>query len=59
MEQDRANINDHDLLIRIDERTEHLEEGFNNHLHSHFKINIMAWAAALAAISALIIALLL
>ena len=57
MEQGKAS--DHDLLIRIDERTQNLEEGFNTHLSSHFKINIMAWAAALAAISALIVALLL
>lgn len=51
-------FSDHDLLIRIDQRTDTLEKGFSNHLTSHFRINLMAWAAALAAITALIIVVL-
>lgn len=60
-----SKISDHDLLIRIDERTEDLHKemkdirkDFNNHLQHHFYQNLTAWSAALAAIGALVLALL-
>ena len=52
-------MNDHDLLIRIDERVQKIDKCLGNHLQSHIKINIMAWGAALSAIAALIVALVL
>lgn len=56
--------NDHDLLIRIDERTktfEHRMDDYNtkidNHLRHHFRYNILAWSIAGGAIVTLAIAL--
>jgi hypothetical protein len=51
-------MNDHDLLIRIDERVENIEVELSNHLTSHSKANIVAWSTAAGAILALIILLL-
>ena len=48
---------DHDLLIRIDERTERLEKWSSNHDVHHFRYNILAWGVALSAIVTLAIAL--
>lgn len=48
---------DHDLLIRIDERTEILERHFDNHLKHHFRYNLLAWSVALGAIVTLTVVL--
>ena len=56
---------DHDLLVRIDERSrayEHRMDGFDvkmdNHLKHHFRYNILAWTVALGAIVSLILVIL-
>jgi len=53
---------DHDLLVRIDERTkafEHRLDSYDvkmdNHLKHHFRYNILAWTVALGAIVSLIL----
>jgi len=46
---------DHDLLIRIDERTKNFETQMTNHLRHHFRYNILAWTVALGAIVSLIL----
>lgn len=48
---------DHDLLIRIDERTERLETHFENHLNHHRAYTYLAWSTAIGMIVALIIML--
>ena len=50
-------ISDHDLLIRLDERTSRMEIWMTNHDTHHFRYNIMAWGIALSAIIGLIVAL--
>ena len=49
------NINDHDLLVRLDIKVDGICKNLTNHLAHHFRINLMAWGAALSAICALII----
>ena len=51
-------MNDHDLLIRIDERMEDMEKQFANHLQHHFKYSILAWTVTLGALVTMVIALL-
>lgn len=51
-------MTDHDLLIRIDERTEDLEKQFSNHLQHHFRYSILAWTVTLGALVTMVIALL-
>ena len=51
-------MNDHDLLIRIDERVEQIEANLSNHLETHSKANIVAWSVAGSAVLALIILIL-
>ena len=51
-------MNDHDLLIRIDERVEQIEGDLSNHLATHTRANIVAWSTAAGAILALIILIL-
>ena len=46
---------DHDLLVRIDERTKAFERQMVNHLNHHFRYNILAWTVALGAIVSLIL----
>jgi hypothetical protein len=48
---------DHDLLIRIDERTEDLERNFDNHLAHHFRYSILAWTITIGALITAIFAL--
>ena len=48
---------DHDLLIRIDVRTEKIEKWCSNHDVHHFRYTILAWSVALGAIITLAIAL--
>jgi len=48
-------MNDHDLLLRIDERTKTFERQMTNHLVHHFRYNILAWTVALGAIISLIL----
>ena len=49
---------DHDLLIRIDERLQRVENCLVNHLQHHWAVTITALGAAVGAIAAAIIALL-
>jgi len=46
---------DHDLLIRIDERTKNFETQMMNHLKHHFRYNVLAWTVALGAIVSLLL----
>ncbi len=48
-------MNDHDLLVRIDERQMAFERQMINHLKHHFRYNILAWSVALGAIASLIL----
>ena len=48
-------MNDHDLLIRIDVRTEKIEKWCFNHDSKHFRYNLLAWSVALGAIITLAI----
>ena len=50
-------INDHDLLIRIDTKLDELSKQFTNHLRHHFLFSLTALSMAGAAIVALIVAL--
>jgi len=50
-------VNDHDLLIRIDVRTEKIEKWCSNHDVHHFRYTMLAWGVALSAIVTLAIAL--
>jgi len=49
--------NDHDLLIRIDERVEKLDRCMTNHLRHHWAVTMTALAAALGAVLSLLVAL--
>jgi hypothetical protein len=51
------NDEDHNLLIRIDERTSRMEIWMTNHDAHHFKYSLMAWGVALTAIVAVIAAI--
>lgn len=46
---------DHDLLLRIDERTKTLVIQLSNHLKHSFKYNLMAWGVCLTALTGIII----
>ena len=46
---------DHDLLVRIDERTQTFGRQMDNHLKHHFRYNLLAWTVALGAIVSLIV----
>lgn len=48
-------MEDHDLLIRMNEKLDELKLQFNNHLSHHFRYNIMAWGIALAALIGLLV----
>jgi hypothetical protein len=48
-------LNDHDLLIRIDERQEHLIEQFKDHLSKHLLFKMAVYGSVLSAISAVIV----
>lgn len=49
--------NDHDILIRLDEKVTDIKESLDNHLTHHFRYNLLAWSITASAIIALIIAL--
>lgn len=46
--------NDHDLLIRIDEKVTGLTTSFENHLKHHWMVTVAAVTAVLAAVASLI-----
>jgi len=48
------NLSDHDLLIRIDERTREFQRAMDNHLKHHFRYALMAWGVTLTALAGLI-----
>lgn len=48
-------MNDHDLLVRIDERQIAFGHQMDNHLKHHFRYNILAWTVSLGAIVSLIL----
>ena len=50
-------MNDHDLLIRIDEKINTLNKGFTNHLKHHWAVSLALLTITLGAIVSLIIAL--
>ena len=37
-------MNDHDLLVRIDERLSNLQKGFSNHIKHHWMMTIPLFA---------------
>lgn len=49
------NLTDHDLLIRIDERTIEFQRKMDNHLRHHFRYSIMAWGITLSTLVSLVI----
>jgi hypothetical protein len=49
---------DHDLLIRIDEKMDNMETQFSNHLKHHFTVNLCLLAALLANAGAFVLFLL-
>ena len=55
--QQQSPLNDHDLLIRVDERTGRIEKWCENHTEHHFRYTIMAWTATIGLVVALILAL--
>ena len=50
-------LSDHDLLIRLDVRTEKIEKWCTNHTEHHFRYTLMAWATTLGLLVALVLAL--
>lgn len=50
-------LSDHDLLIRVDERTDRIEKWCTNHGEHHFRYAIAAWVTVLGLVVALILAL--
>ena len=54
---EKQQLSDHDLLIRVDERTGKIEKWCANHTEHHFRYTLMAWAATLGLLGALILAL--
>lgn len=48
-EKAAADLTDHDLLIRLDERVDGLEMGWRNHLRHHAAITIAALSTAVLA----------
>jgi len=59
MEKPINEQNDHDLLISICISLRELEKQFNNHLHHHWAVTIVALAAGLAGIFNLTVGILL
>lgn len=51
-------MNDHDLLIRIDERTDKIDRCMRNHLRHHWAVILTAVSAMLATAGALLLAIL-
>jgi hypothetical protein len=49
--------NDHDLLIRIDERVRKLDRCMTNHLAHHWTVSIAVLGAVLTALASLAVAL--
>ena len=52
------NLTDHDLLIRIDERTIAFERQMENHLRDHKKYMVMAWSTCIGLVITLVVLLL-
>ncbi|HUX17124.1 MAG TPA: hypothetical protein VMW52_11675 [Phycisphaerae bacterium] len=50
-------MSDHDLLIRIDERTEKLDMCMTNHLRHHWAVTLAAVGAVISAVVAMIVSL--
>ena len=50
-------LNDHDLLIRIDERVAKLDRCMSNHLAHHWTVSVAVLAAVLTALASLAVAL--
>lgn len=48
-------MNDHDLLVRIDERVEKLDDCLRNHLSKHWAISLAVIGATLMGLAALLI----
>ena len=53
--EDRNNppANDHDLLIRIDQRVLHLDTALVKHLNHHWAVTLLSLSALLAALGAI------
>ena len=50
MDADTANMSDHDLLIRIDERVRKIDGCLRGHLKRHLMITLVAIGAAFTAL---------
>ena len=53
--EERDNLSDHDLLIRIDERVRKLDRCVANHLKHHWTITLALVTALLAALGSLLV----
>ena len=47
-------MNDHDLLVRIDERTKTMSKQFSNHIRHHWMVTIPVLVIALGLLVALL-----
>jgi len=52
-----AELTDHDLLIRIDERVTKLDRCMTNHLRHHWAVTLLALGAVVSAVLSLLIQL--
>lgn len=50
-------MNDHDLLVRIDERVLGLENDMRNHLRHHWVVSVSVLVAVLTAAGSMLVAL--
>ena len=53
--QDQADLTDHDLLIRMDERVQALHACLKGHLAHHWAVTLAAVAAVAAAVVSLVL----
>lgn len=54
-EKQQEDMSDHDILVRVDERTKTLITWATNHDAHHFRYNLLAWSIAITAIISLIV----
>jgi len=50
-----SDLSDHDLLIRIDERTQNMDVCLTNHLHHHWRVTVLVLTIALGAVVAAVL----
>lgn len=55
-EQDKQEMSDHDLLIRIDERVDHLHRCLKDHLKKHWVFSMAAVSGIISLVTGIIVA---